>query len=210
MRRRFRCVKANAGFAFLNDRAMLGVFIKIGNVTAGEPADLVLERALQDQREFFTAMAVLKHGHAGGNGEQLQGTLRAFGQGQFINGNTGCFFPPAQLREVLTLQKALKGCRHIAFHHSRLGGARVIKAGKGCGPARIGYCGAFQIIQYFAAQRFSFANRSPAFRAHADVAGRGNAQGFAQGSRRVAEDGGIIQMVNNGQFTTSNNLRMRL
>jgi hypothetical protein len=34
--------------------------------------------------------------------------------------------------------------------------------------------------------------------------------GFAQGSRRVAEDRGVIQMVNNGQFTASNNLRMRL
>ena len=46
---------------------MLGVFIKIGNITAGKPADLVLEGALQNQREFLAAMAVLKHAHAGGN-----------------------------------------------------------------------------------------------------------------------------------------------
>ena len=68
----------------------------------------------------------------------------------------------------------------------------------------------FQIIQDFSAQRFSFANCTAAFRTHADVAGGGNAQGFAQGSGRVAEDGGFIKMVNNGHFTASNNLRMRL
>jgi hypothetical protein len=114
------------------------------------------------------------------------------------------------LGKILASEKALERHRHITFHQRWFGGTPVIKTGKGCGPEYIGYCSAFQVIQYFTAQRFGLANRSPAFRAHADVAGGCNTQGFAKGSGRIAQDRGIIQMVNNGQFTASNNLRMRL
>ena len=46
MRWRFGCVEANAGFALFDDGAMLRILIEIGNITAGKPADLVLEGAL--------------------------------------------------------------------------------------------------------------------------------------------------------------------
>jgi hypothetical protein len=42
-----------------------------GNVTAGKPANLVLEGA-QNQREFLTTMAVFKHAHARGNRESFK------------------------------------------------------------------------------------------------------------------------------------------
>src|SRR6185295_20373291 len=106
---------------------MLGVLIKVSNVTAGKPADLVLESPLQNQRELLTTVAVFQHAHAGGNRKELQRTLRILRQGQFINGNTGGFFPPAQLGKALASQKPLEGCWHVTFRSYRLGHDPIIE-----------------------------------------------------------------------------------